>query len=89
MRRLAGLFDQVDVYVTPSLTGASLLVTNLTGHPQVVVPSGEGKENPLASLSFVGRLNDEATLLAVARAYEQATPWHTRHPDGWRQGDRR
>ena len=74
----------VDVWVTPSLSGPSLLVTNLTGHPQVVVPSGEGSENPLASLSFVGRLNDEATLLAVARAYEQATPWHLRHPEGWR-----
>ena len=84
MRLVAGVFREVDVWVTPSLSGPSLLVTNLTGHPQVVVPSGEGRENPLASLSFVGRLNDEATLLAVARAYEQATPWHLRHPEGWR-----
>ncbi len=84
MRLMAGLFRDVDVYVAPSLTGSSLLVTNLTGHPQIVVPSGEGAGNPLASLSFVGRLNGEATMLAVARAYEQATPWHDRHPEGWR-----
>ena len=83
MQLMGLLFEQVDVYVTPSLSSPSLLVTNLTGHPQAVVPSGEGKENPLASISFVGRLNDEATVLAVARAYEQATPWHTRHPEGW------
>jgi Asp-tRNA(Asn)/Glu-tRNA(Gln) amidotransferase A subunit family amidase len=83
MGLMARLFADVDVYVTPSLTGPSLLVTNLTGHPQAVVPSGIGHENPLASLSFVGRLNDEATLLTVARAYEQATDWHQRHPQGW------
>jgi Asp-tRNA(Asn)/Glu-tRNA(Gln) amidotransferase A subunit family amidase len=83
MRLMADVMREVDVYVTPSLTGPSLLVTNLTGHPQVVLPSGEGHDNPLASLSFVGRLNDEATLLAVARAYEQATEWHRRHPQGW------
>jgi Asp-tRNA(Asn)/Glu-tRNA(Gln) amidotransferase A subunit family amidase len=88
MGLMARVFADVDVYVTPSLTGPSLLVTNLTGHPQVVVPSGLGHENPLASLSFVGRLNDEATLLTVARAYEQATAWHQRHPQGWQTGHR-
>jgi Asp-tRNA(Asn)/Glu-tRNA(Gln) amidotransferase A subunit family amidase len=77
------LFEQVDVIVTPSLTSPSLLITNLTGHPQVCVPSGEGKDNPLASIGFIGRLNDEATVLAAARAFEQATPWHNRHPEGW------
>ena len=83
MAGMARLFSQVDAYVTPSFAGPGLLVTNLTGHPQVVVPSGVGHDNPLASLSFVGRLEDEATLLAVARAYEQATGWHRRHPEGW------
>jgi Asp-tRNA(Asn)/Glu-tRNA(Gln) amidotransferase A subunit family amidase len=85
MGLMAQVFADVDVYVTPSLAGPSLLVTNLTGHPQVVVPSGVGHDNPLASLSFVGRLNDEATLLTVARAYEQATEWHRRHPAGWQK----
>lgn len=84
MAGMARLFRDVDAYVTPSFAGPGLLVTNLTGHPQVVVPSGLGSDNPLASLSFVGGLDDEATLLAVARAYEQATDWHRRHPEGWR-----
>ncbi len=83
MAGMARLFGEVDAYVTPSFAGPGLLVTNLTGHPQVVVPSGLGHDNPLASLSFVGRLDDEATLLAVARAFEQATDWHRRHPEGW------
>ena len=80
---MADLFDDVDVYVTPSFAGASLLLTNLTGHPQVVVPNGQGEEDPMTSFGFVGRLYDEATVLRVARAYEQATEWHRLHPPGF------
>jgi Asp-tRNA(Asn)/Glu-tRNA(Gln) amidotransferase A subunit family amidase len=29
----------------------------------------------------MGRAFDEAGVLQVARAYEQATEWHTRHPE--------
>jgi len=83
MDMMIGVFDQVDVYVTPSIAGDNLLVTNLTGHPQVVVPNGEGEEYPLSSFSFVGRLYDEATVLTVARAYEQSTDWHKKHPPGF------
>ena len=31
-------------------------------------------------VDFFGQLYDEATILAVARAYEQATDWHAMHP---------
>jgi len=80
---MADLFTRVDVYVTPSFGGANLLVTNLTGHPQVVLPNGFLAENSPHSISFVGRLHDEATLLAVARFYQDATGWQRRHPPGF------
>ena len=32
-------------------------------------------------LQLIGRPFDEARLLSVAHAYEQATPWHTRRPE--------
>ena len=83
MEMMAEIFQDVDVYVTPSLVGGSLLVTNLTGHPQVVVPNGFSEPNAPHSLSFVGRLHGEATVMAVARAYEQATDWHRQHPPGF------
>ena len=35
MKEFAVLFGDIDVYVTPSLRGGGLLITNLTGHPQV------------------------------------------------------
>jgi len=82
MQEFAGIFDQVDAYVTPSFGGGGLLMTNLTGHPQIVVPSGFTEDGP-NSVSFVGDLFDEATLVAVARAYQERTDWHTRRPTGF------
>jgi aspartyl-tRNA(Asn)/glutamyl-tRNA(Gln) amidotransferase subunit A len=32
-------------------------------------------------LHISGRLFDDATVLKVAHAYEQAAGWYTRHPD--------
>ncbi len=83
MEMMADLFRQVDVYLTPSLSGDSLLITNLTGHPQVVVPAGFTDEDSPHSISFVGRLYDEATLLAVARIYQERTGWHKKTPPGF------
>lgn len=83
MDLMAEVFGEMDLYVTPSLVSNSLLITNLTGHPQVVVPDGFVRDNAPCSISFVGRLYDEATILAVARAYQQATDWNRRHPSGY------
>jgi len=70
----------VDVYLSPSFGGSNLLLTNLTGHPCVVLPNGfDDKGNP-TSVTFMGRLFGEATLLAVAKAYEDATDFHLKHP---------
>ena len=83
MKEFAVLFGDIDVYVTPSLRGGGLLMTNLTGHPQVVVPCGFTEEGAPHSISFVGELFGEATLVAVARAYEDLTDWHGRRPEGF------
>ena len=53
---------------------------NALGLPAVALPCGfSGAGLPL-SLQLVGRAFDEATLLRVGHAYEQATPWHRRRP---------
>jgi len=83
MEMMIDVFREVDVYITPSLSGDSLLITNLTGHPQVVVPVGFTDEDSPHSISFVGALHDEATLLAVARTYQDHTSWHIKTPPGF------
>jgi aspartyl-tRNA(Asn)/glutamyl-tRNA(Gln) amidotransferase subunit A len=60
-------------------------VWNLVGLPACVLPSGFSTDGLPISLQIVGRPFDDATVLRIARAYERATPWHTRRPDpaGW------
>lgn len=71
----------VDFFVAPAFEGATLLLTNLTGHPCVVLPNGFDEKGAPMSITFIGRLYDEATLLAAANAYQAATDFHTRHPE--------
>ena len=75
--------QSVDLYVHPSWASSSLAITNLTGHPSVVVPNGFVEGMP-SSISFTGHLFDEATLLRVADAYQQATDFDERHPPAFR-----
>ncbi|MGM0475478.1 MAG: amidase, partial [Bacteroidota bacterium] len=72
---------EFDVVITPSFHGSSqLLATNLTGHPVVVVPNGFKDNGSPASISFLGNLFDEGTILAVAAAYQDATEFHHKRP---------
>lgn len=71
----------VDVFVTPSYGGNVLLMTNLTGHPCVVVPIGADEENNSASISFIGQLFEEGKTMRVAKAFQDATEFHLKHPD--------
>ncbi len=56
-------------------------MTNLTGHPTAVVPSGFTQEGTPVSISFVGKLWGDAEVLLLAKAYQDATGWHERRPD--------
>ena len=78
MQRMEALMGDYDLFVSPSRS-ASLGVTNLTGHPAIALKAGFANGMPV-SLMFTGRLYDEVTILRVALAFEQATPWHTQHP---------
>ncbi len=80
MQQIAEIFQRVDIIVAPTF-GTQLLVTNLTGHPALILPSGfREKDGTPVSFTFLGDLFAEAPLLAVARAWEQATNFHLQHP---------
>lgn len=79
MRDMDALMSKWDVFVSPAPGSASLLITNLTGHPAVCVPCGFPKGLP-QSIMFTGGLYDEGAPLRVALAFERATNWHTMHP---------
>jgi Asp-tRNA(Asn)/Glu-tRNA(Gln) amidotransferase A subunit family amidase len=77
---MARVMAKVDVIVAPT-SGVQLVVTNLTGHPAVVVPNGFQDDGTPVSLTFLGGLYREAPMLALARAYQEATGFHLKHPD--------
>ncbi len=93
MYEFAELFRKVDIIVTPS-GGQQLVATNLTGHPAVILPNGfRGPDAPKqhkyedgggpgtpVSLTFLGNLFDDARLCAFARAYQEVTGFHRKHP---------
>jgi len=81
MKQMENLFKEIDVFVAPTFGGNSLLMTNLTGHPAVVVPNGFRENNTPTSITFTGNLYDDGTVLAVAGAYQNATSFHLRHPE--------
>lgn len=74
------LMQTVDVYVAPWDTGQNMLLTNLTGHPGIVVPNGFDEKGMPTAITFTGRLFGEADLLAVAKACQDATDFHRKHP---------
>jgi Asp-tRNA(Asn)/Glu-tRNA(Gln) amidotransferase A subunit family amidase len=80
MQAMAEKMKDIDVYVAPSYGGNNLLLTNLTGHPAVVVPNGFDEKDSPTSISFIGDLFEEAKVLRVAKAFQDATDFHLKHP---------
>jgi Asp-tRNA(Asn)/Glu-tRNA(Gln) amidotransferase A subunit family amidase len=81
MREMERLLEGLDCWVSPSFGGSNLLLTNLTGHPAVVVPNGFRSDGTPTSVTFNGRLFGESQILALARSYQEATGFHRLHPD--------
>ena len=80
MQKMTEIFKDIDVYISPTFGGNNLLLTNLTGHPSVVVPNGFDEKSHPTSITFIGNLFEEAKTLAVAKAYQDATEFHLKHP---------
>ena len=70
-----------DVIIIPTFSGRQLAMTNLTGHPVVVMPIGFNQTGSPQSITLIGNLYDEATILAAAKAYQDKTDFNKQHPE--------
>ncbi len=78
MQEMDTLMQTYDAFLSPT-GSASLTATNLTGHPALAIKAGFIGSRP-RSLMITGRLYDEATVLRLGLAYEDATDWDAMHP---------
>lgn len=87
-REMEAALDDVDLLIAPGTPTRALEIggfergvtppvnwvthpTNLTGHPSIVLPCDEVDGLPV-SIQFIGKLNDDKTVLDAASAYESA-----------------
>ena len=68
VQQMHQLMKNYDVVIAPTFGGNQLLATNLSGQPCVVVPNGFDEKGSPTSITFLGNLFDEATILSVAQA---------------------
>lgn len=80
MQEMAQIMQEIDVFVVPSFGGNVLMITNMTGHPAVVVPNGFTDKHTPTSITFIGGLYKENETLAVAKAFQDATDYHLQYP---------
>ncbi|MGB8194987.1 MAG: amidase [Chitinophagaceae bacterium] len=70
-----------DVLIVPTFAGRQLSITNLTGHPVVCMPMGFNQRGLPVSITLIGNLYDEASILTAAKAFQDKTDHHQKHPD--------
>jgi aspartyl-tRNA(Asn)/glutamyl-tRNA(Gln) amidotransferase subunit A len=68
--------DPLQMYLSDIYT----ISVNLAGLPALSLPCGFDGDGMPIGLQIIGKHFDEATVLRLAYAYEQATDWHRRKP---------
>jgi aspartyl-tRNA(Asn)/glutamyl-tRNA(Gln) amidotransferase subunit A len=68
--------DPLTMYLSDILT----ISVNLAGLPGLVMPCGVDAAGLPIGLQVIGQAYDEATILRIGAAHEQATDWHRRNP---------
>lgn len=79
-QKMQEFMKDYDVVITPTFAGSQLSITNLTGNPAVSMPIGFNQRGNPLSITLIGRLYDEASILEAAKAYQDKTDHHKKHP---------
>ena len=59
------------------------MVTNLTGHPALAMPTGLDSTNHPTSITLLGNLFDEEKLLELGTLIQSKTDFHKKTPPGF------
>lgn len=80
IRKFHEVMKEYDAIISPSFGGDQLYITNLTGHPCIVMPNGFDEQGHPASISIIGNLFEEEKILKVAAKYQEITEYDDTHP---------
>ena len=79
-RQLQAFMKDYDVVIVPTFAGSQMAITNLSGNPALCIPIGFSRAGNPASITLLGNLYDEASILAAAKAYQNKTDHNKKHP---------
>lgn len=74
------ILEPYDFVVAPENGRNLSLITNLTGHPAMAIPSGFDKQGRPTSFILIGNLYDEGPLLEAAYLLQQSTDHEEKRP---------
>ncbi|NND33933.1 MAG: amidase [Saprospiraceae bacterium] len=80
------LMQDIDVLIAPNSAENQLLITNLTGQPALSIPTGLDSLDHPTSLTLIGKLYEEGTLLEIGHALQRETNFHKLVPPLFKPG---
>ncbi|HEU0064245.1 MAG TPA: amidase, partial [Flavisolibacter sp.] len=80
-KKIQDFMKDYDVVIVPTFIGSQLSITNLTGNPVVCMPSGFNQRGLPLSITLIGNLYDEASILEAAKVYQDKTDYNKKHPE--------
>lgn len=79
-KALQEFMKNYDVVIVPTYGGNQLAITNLTGNPSICFPIGFTRTGNPHSITLLGNLYDDASILQLAKAYQDKTEHNKKHP---------
>ncbi|WP_340157562.1 amidase [uncultured Maribacter sp.] len=83
IEKMQVVMKDYDVLISPSSGNRLSIITNLTGHPAISIPTGLDKKKHPTSITLISNLYDEASILLLAKAFQDQTDFDEMHPEGY------
>ncbi len=84
IEKMHQLMSKYDVILSPTFGTRQLVITNLTGHPVITIPTGIDDKGHPSSITLIGNLFEEDKILRVAHAIQEMTDFDDKHPPMFR-----
>lgn len=84
MQKTNEAMQPFDVVIAPSFGGKQLAITNLTGHPALCLPIGLNTSGLPSSITFLGNLFQEESILRLGAYFQSITSHDELHPERFR-----